>query len=160
MGNRIADNSSAEQISETSAVYNKYKKPLLQYIKIPIPELSNSEYDDKDMQAAKIINAILATAYEVNENNRAEVSKSGAKAIHADSYYTNKNISDSKKTEQILTRANLIFGEPTATVAFKIPEYLRDKIKTPTLNQMFSSIDPKVICAENLYSINYPIPVE
>ncbi len=155
MAKEIEDDSTSEQMGKRSILYTKQKKPLLQYIKIPLPSVEI--YDDKQRTAKELIHKVISMARKVNNQNRLEAASSGTKASHSDTYYTNKNISDNKKTATILTRENLILGNPTATVSFVIPDQLRDKVKKPTLNQMFSFIDPQVITAANLHSINYPM---
>lgn len=155
MMKKIEDDSTAEQVNERTVIYTKQKKPLLQYVKIPLPEVEI--YEDKQQTARELINKVLSMAHKVNNQNRFEAKSSGTKVSHADTYYTNKNISDHKKTATILTRENLIHGKPTVTVSFHVPDQLRDKVKKPTLNQMFSFIDPAVINAANLHSINYPL---
>lgn len=151
----IPNDSTTEQISQRSTVYTKHNKPLLQYIKIPVPDVA--VYDDKERTARELIQRTVDMARKVNEENRQEAHSTGTKTSHADTYYTNKNISDNKKTATILARENLIHGKATATVSFEVPDRLRDKVKRPAVNQMFSYIEPDIISIANLHSINYPV---
>ena len=136
----------------------KRNQPLLQYIKVTIPEIS--PLGEPDSLAQEILLRLIQEARWLNDKNRQELSDSGTTVAHSSDYYSNKNVSDSKKTVAILTRANLIHQEPTATIAFYVPAHLKNHGKTISLNQITACVDPEILQLENLHSIHYPTDQE
>lgn len=141
---------SAESQIQHSAIFAKSgKKPGIKYMLIPIPTEPSSQ-DDPDQAAADFLNKIAQQGHATNEKNREERNTTG--------YFDNVKTNDvATQVQSRLSRANVVFGEPTLIAGFQlIGLRLNDLDAEKTIHNRTICIAPRIIDPANILELYIP----
>lgn len=141
---------SAESQIQHSAIFAKSgKKPGIKYMLIPVPN-DSSPHDDADQVAADFLSQIIQQGHLTNEKNREERNTTG--------YFDNVKTNDlASQVQTRLSRANVVFGEPTLIAGFQlIGLRLNDLDAEKTIHNRTICIAPKIIDPANILELYIP----